>query len=390
MPGQCAIAADGRRGRPRIGCRRDDDATVAARRPLMVYVQTGDQREFLARQVAIVRRWLFDSALPLWSVRGLDLDGFGFVEQLALDGRPSDPGFKRTRVQARQIYVFSHAHRLGWNGPAGEAASRGLDFLLAQAWLPEGGWARRLGRRGGILDPTYDLYDQAFVLFALGWHYRAFQDERSLHWARRTLDSVRDRLARPDGRGFWAILPAGGECLQNPHMHLLEAMLTLAEATGEAMFFEQARKIVALFSASLFEPASETLGEYFDAAWQRQPGPRGLVVEPGHHFEWIWLLRHYRRLGGEDLAATAGALHRFACQHGVAPATGLVFDAIDAGGRVLDARHRCWPQTEALKAHLAMAEWRGRADLGAITGVLGNLLDRYLAHQPAGTWIDQF
>lgn len=53
-----------------------------------------------------VRAWLFDQALPFWAANGLDAPGFGFLEQLDLHGRPKDPGFKRIRTQARQVYAF--------------------------------------------------------------------------------------------------------------------------------------------------------------------------------------------------------------------------------------------------------------------------------------------
>ncbi len=70
--------------------------------------------------------------------------------------------------------------------------------------------------------------------------------------------------------------------------------------------------------------------------------------------------------------------------------SGLLYDALLDDGSVHDSRHRCWPQTEALKAHLAMAEFAGRRDLSAIGQTVSNLLDRYLSHKPAGTWLDQF
>ena len=69
-----------------------------------------------------VSTWMFDHALPLWATAGQDKSGRGFAELLDRTGRPLDPGFKRIRVQARQIYTFCHAVELGWQGPALEAA----------------------------------------------------------------------------------------------------------------------------------------------------------------------------------------------------------------------------------------------------------------------------
>jgi len=341
-------------------------------------------------RIAEIRSWMFDQALPFWASAGLDPDGNGFVEQLALDGGPAPAGFKRLRVQARQIYVYSHAHVMGWAGPARATAARGADFMTAHGWLAEGGWAKTLGERGGVIDPTLDLYDQAFAIHAFAWFHRAFGDADALRWAERTVDAVSRRLRRPDGRGFWPVLPAGGEELQNPHMHLLEAMMALHEATGERRYLAEADSIASLMTGTFYDPVTSTLAEYFDADWRRQKPPRGRIVEPGHHMEWVWLLGQCGRLTGRDFSDIAAPLYNFAGSHGISDRTGLLYDALLDDGSVHDGRHRCWPQTEALKAHLAVAEFAGRRDLTVIAETVSNLLDRYLAHAPAGTWLDQF
>ena len=40
------------------------------------------------------------------------------------------------------------------------------------------------------------------------------------------------------------------------------------------------------------------LGEYFEEDWTPLRGPVGSVVEPGHQFEWAWVLGEYARLSG--------------------------------------------------------------------------------------------
>ena len=120
---------------------------------------------------AALRKWIFRDVLPFWSTAGRDRPGFGFVEHLDLAARPADVPYKRVRVQARQIFVFSCAHTLGWPG-ALEAAADGHDFLTRHARRADGAWARLLGRDGDVLDPTTDLYDLAFVVFALAWYAR--------------------------------------------------------------------------------------------------------------------------------------------------------------------------------------------------------------------------
>ena len=68
-----------------------------------------------------VRDWLFGQALPLWAQAGIDAEG-RFFEKLDFDARPIIGRPRRTRVQARQVYVFAEAAALGWS--EGEAVAR--------------------------------------------------------------------------------------------------------------------------------------------------------------------------------------------------------------------------------------------------------------------------
>lgn len=333
-----------------------------------------------------VRRWMFDRALPFWSTTGRDGD-LGFVEHLTLDGAPADVNYKRLRVQARQIYVFSHAALQGF-APGLAAAENGWRFMTTHGWMETGGWARRLGRAGGIVDPTLDLYDQAFALFAIAWWIRASGDLSAIAWADRTLAVIDDQLGRADGRGWHAEAPHPAEAVQNPHMHMLEALLALVEATGEARFVERALTVADLLSNVFFDQKSGTLAEYYDQDWKRAPGVRGRIIEPGHQFEWAWILRHATRLTGVDFSQTAHALFAFAEAHGVEPGTGLTIDAVLDDGQPHDRNRRSWPQTEALKAHLAEIEFGGRALDGRPAQITRNLLERYLDRPVPGAWFD--
>src|SRR3990172_775831 len=180
-----------------------------------------------------VRHWMLEEALPFWAEHGVDRTFGGYVEQLNLDGSDAGVDFKRVRVVCRQIYVFSHAAILG-RGEGAALAQLGYDHLIANAWQgPDRGWARLLDRQGRVKDSTADLYDHAFVLFALGWYYRLTKDPQVLAWALRTLEFLDTRMRHPAGRGYLTSLPAAGPRKQNPHMHLLEAALANLEAGGD-------------------------------------------------------------------------------------------------------------------------------------------------------------
>ena len=71
------------------------------------------------RAVAQLRRWVVGQALPLWREAGFDATRGSFVERLTFEGAPHPSAPRRAMVQARQIYVFSHA-ALPRLAPAGQ------------------------------------------------------------------------------------------------------------------------------------------------------------------------------------------------------------------------------------------------------------------------------
>jgi len=323
--------------------------------------------------------WMDHVALPVWSGAGLEPDEAGFAEHLTLDGRPAHAPFKRVRVQARQLYVYAHAAALGRPG-ALAAARRGYDFLVAHARLPDGLWARRLGRHGGVQDATVDLYDQSFVVLALAHFHRASGEAGALDLAAATVRAV--EAGRHPAKGFHNAWPEPAAARQqNPHMHLLEATLALYEASRDEAHGALADELAALFHDHFFEGGTGTLAEYLDDGLSPLADDH---VEPGHHMEWVWLLREHGRLRGANHTEAMAQLYQFAVEHGTDPATGLLYDVVGRDGRVRDAGTRLWPQTEAVRAHLVMAR-PDRAD-----AALDALTRRFLDPAPDGMWHDHF
>lgn len=340
---------------------------------------------------ARVEDWLFKHAWPFWSVQGVDAKNGGFVEYLDLQGRDGQAAYKRTRAQARQIYCFSQAALLGFVGGR-EIADAGWSFFQ-RARREDGGWVRSLTREGDVLDATSDAYDLAFVLFAHSWRFRLTGEASVLAGALEMLDVLDRDLATPNRLGWLAAAQDQGPRQQNPHMHLLEAALDLWDATGHARFADFAHKIIDLFERHILAERA-VLFELFDEAWEPLRMPQDRYVEPGHMLEWVWILLRAQRLLKRDLATQATRLYSYALRYGADAHTGLIYDRIDEQGRPLSRDHRSWPQTEALKAHLAMKAVLGQ-DLGKdqdteaeIVGAVDRIFRHYLDCEPYGTWID--
>jgi mannose/cellobiose epimerase-like protein (N-acyl-D-glucosamine 2-epimerase family) len=328
-----------------------------------------------------IRSWLNDIAWPLWIARGIDRDGL-FFEQLDFAGQPDRGSCRRIRVQGRQLFAFAQALAAGHEA-AREPLARGLATVEARCWGPDGkpGWIHILTPDGEPLDTLRDTYDQAFMLFGLAAASRV-GFTHAMVLAERTVAFLDASLADKAG-GYLEGLPASLPRRSNPHMHLMEAMLALHDATGEVRWLGRANQIAALFDRRFFDRSTGTLGEYFTRDLVLAAGQSGESVEPGHHFEWSWLLHRLAEAGGHDYRAQAGALYHFALRHGLGT-SGFAIDECIKSGRQLRLTRRTWPQTELIKAHLANGAYD---DAARVTDML---LDTYLATKVRGLWVDQF
>jgi len=339
--------------------------------------------------VTRLRRWAVDHALPLWGGIGFDSSRGAFVERLAFDGAPHLSAPRRAMVQGRQIYVFSHAAILGWWPQGGtialEAAHRLIDRYHGADDAP--GWVFAVHPNGAVSDSKRDFYAHAFALFGLAWAYKLAPEPRFLSTALSTLRVLDRHFASPTG-GYHSVLPADADRReQNPHMHLFEAMLAWFEATGREMFLARAGELYGMMAARFFQPKSGILAEYFDGSWNPREGVQGRICEPGHHFEWSWLLRRYAALSGREDSPIARALKAFGDRHGF-DADGFVIDALLDDGRVHKASRRCWPHTEAIKAEAAAAETGDSEAPPRAARTIDRLMAVFVGRPVAGGWID--
>jgi len=293
--------------------------------------------------------WLKGAAWPRWLADGIDRKRGGFFEALALDGSGCTADYRRLRVAARQIFVFANAHRHGAAGAA-DAVRIGLAFLDTHAAHADGGYAWRFDLDHRVIDPTRDLYDHAFVLLALSSASAVVPVAELRPRAEALTDWIKGAFAHRAG-GFVESLPPALPRRQNPHMHLLEALLAAHEAFGGEVFLRHAGALVALFHDRIFDHATGTIPEFFDDDWNPQRSGGGFIVEPGHHCEWVWLLDWYQRLAGPDprLQTIAERLLDFVDRNGIGPHGHLV-DALTSDGAIIEVSARLWPQTEWLRA----------------------------------------
>lgn len=294
------------------------------------------------------RDWLVDAAFPLWMERGVDWRGLGYFDSLDHVRLDNGSGIKRLRTLTRQIYAFCEAERLSVPR-AREAVEHGLRFLLGEARRPQGGYYLSFDLAGRPTSDDLDTYDLAFVLFALRHAYRLTAERRLLDEAESLLLFM-ERTLRDEQGGFAEGEPRTLPRRQNPHMHLFEACLAWMEVEPEGPFRRVADELLGLFADRFFDARAGAVLEYFGPDLRFQPGPYRDAIEPGHLFEWIWLLSRYAHLSVDNGPEFSDRLYAFAHRRGVDPATGLLIGELDRSGAVRDRSVRLWPHAEWVRA----------------------------------------
>lgn len=323
---------------------------------------------------------------------GWDWTRGGLIERLTPEGTDHGTPFRRVMVHARQIYVFSTWASVTGDRVLSAHADRIFEYMTERFWDYEhGGWIEKVDLVGKASGFDKDLYAHAFALFGLGTYRDALERDQAAVWLDRTREVLDGHFRRADGsfsdrmsRTFEDLVPERRS--QNPHMHLLEAALSLAgKGQGEAEA-DLARRLLELFRGAFHDAGNAVVLEHLGPDFAPH-GTDGHRVEPGHHFEWAWLLDWASRILGET-SYREMAMPILACglSSGWDQNHGGVFDEVDRrDGGVLMSTKRIWPLLELIKA---LAVFPNSSAEVSLLGAVDLMLDRYLTDD--GRWTERF
>ena len=320
--------------------------------------------------------WLGEAALPLWAGAGVDPVGGLFQEALSLEGRPVEAP-RRARAQARQVFVFASAAGAGYGDRWLPVARAGWARFVGAYRRPDGLFINRVAGDGAPLDTGVDVYEQAFVLLAMATLHAVDPQAGNLAGeAEGVLAALQDRRTLSGGFRENGAHPYQANC----NMHLLESALAW-EAAGGPVWTSLSDALVDLAMTRFIDPQTGAVREFFDADWRALAGEAGLV-EPGHQFEWAWLLRRWGAARGDpEVEAAARRLFENGLR-GVDPVRDVAVDAMWEDFTVREASARLWPQTEHLKAAVRFGDQA--QGLRAARG-----LAKYLEVPTRGAWRDR-
>lgn len=288
--------------------------------------------------------------VPLWQGPGWNPQLALPYEALDAEQRPLPPQRYRAMACARQLYLFSQL--IGdAAAPFAEERAAALFRSLQRHFhdAEHGGWFYSIDADGAPLDRRKDLYTHAFILFACAHYWAKVREPLVESVLNAALEVVALRFARGDGlyeaslAEDWSVLGSGP--LQNPLMHLAEAFLAILAVREDAAVKTALLELCQAMQQQFIDPQHGVMLEK----------PLGAVdnwFEPGHQFEWFFLLDSSPLLRSNPLHASLSRAFAFAEQLGVDPQSGAVCAMLDLqpGAPIKDATQRIWAQAEYLRA----------------------------------------
>ncbi len=291
---------------------------------------------------------VFQGLIPNWVANGFTPQGYS-LESLTLEWQPNPVGRVRLLTQCRQLYTLCHGTQSGALSGFEDTIAKLFQFIIEHYYVDHR-WIFSLNDDLTVKDTQSDAYALAFVLFSFSHYYQLTQDARALDYIEGTDQFLNDTMRHPAG-GYQEAYPVPtGVRRQNPHMHLLEGFVAAYGVTQDKKYADRIVELCELAHRAFVEPKNNTLREFFNDDLSLD-SETGHLVEPGHHFEWVWLLHQtYAITGREQDLALADRLWQQASQYGMAN-NGGIYNAIDGNTLLpVDQEKRIWPLTEYLKA----------------------------------------
>lgn len=286
--------------------------------------------------------------VPLWQGPGWNAELALPYEALSPAHQPLPPQRYRAMACARQLYVFASLIDDPAFPDAAERAAALFRSLQSHFHDAEhGGWFYSIDAHGAPLDQRKDLYTHAFIIFACAHYWAKVREPLVESVLNAALQVVLEQFSTGNGLyeasldQDWSSLGSGP--LQNPLMHLAEAFLATLSVREDPTVQSALLALTDAMQQHFIEPVHNVMLEK----------PRGAVdnwFEPGHQFEWLFLLASSPLLRGTALHGSLERAFGFAEQVGVDPQTGAVCGMLAPDGTLRDGTQRIWAQAEYLRA----------------------------------------
>lgn len=368
---------------------------------------------------------LREELLPFWFTRGVDTEYGGFLTYFDADGDPTGETDKTLVCQLRMIFTFSEIERFGFgNGQALGIAQQGFEFLIENFWDDtHGGWFWVVAQDGTPINRSKLGYGHTFAMLALSEYGMASGDIRALDFAVKTFETIQTFAADNLNGGYYEFheedwrkkapgVYGGDRKSMDVHMHVMEALTNMYEATGAQVYRDRCLEVIDLIFARMLHPEHRTSYMQFLPDWTPSRAlifknvwgsdrdvddPEGRPLNNtsyGHNTEFVWLLNHAIHildLDAEKYRPTMNTIMGHAMRNGVDwDNGGLYCEGPMDDGAARETNKEFWQQAEVMIALLdGYITWNDPDFLKAYENIHRFVFDHGINHE-VGEWYPLF
>ncbi len=222
--------------------------------------------------------------------------------------------------QARLLWVFSHAHLLGYSTPQHDylkCAAHGYSYLIETMLDRQyGGFYWKTDVNHGVIEPLKILYGQSMAIYALVEYHRASGLAEPLEHACSVYELVQQKFYDKDHGGWiehcerdFAPLTCTGERLPDvpdvvgfksgdANLHLMEALTELYAEVKDASVRDSLVEAIELLCTKFYPPGVSGSCEYYLPDWKALTTDELSGISHGHMIEFAWLMLHAQQALG--------------------------------------------------------------------------------------------
>lgn len=341
--------------------------------------------------------------MPFWRDNLVDVQHGGFYGRVYEDLRPDRESPKSVVLNCRLLWAYTRAHEMLGDPVYRELAERAYHYICDRFCDPVyGGAYWMVTAKGEPSEVEKRTYGQAFLIFAMAAYFRAYGDFEALDIARRTLallhthawqtgggyvDSLTRDWLRDDWVNVWIKNRDGAALLLNSNMHLFEAILELAEATGDVVVMQALREQLVFLLEDMVDENLHHMKAGVDDEGQRIDHE----INFGHDCECSYLMTRAAALLGEDsliqkARQTAQDIVCHVLAEGLDQENGGLYYIADAVSGAINRSKIWWVQAEGITAFFNMFELTGQERFLDAAMSMWAYIETNMVNREMGEW----
>lgn len=236
---------------------------------------------------------LNNELIPFWNNLA-DFQHGGFYGTVNNSGEIFKKANKGSMLQVRILWFYARLFQYKSDEVVKKYALHAYEFVTKYLFGDKGGIIWEVDYQGNLLDDTYNLYYQAFALYALSEYYISFKDPKTLIIINNLFSFIETNFK--NARGYIeqldlnsnrvADLGIPAERTMNSLLHLLESYTTYYEATNNKAAQKALIKILKIFNKYVYNHKLKRLEVLFNHRMQSISN----YYSYGHDIEASWLL----------------------------------------------------------------------------------------------------